>query len=89
MVSWLEFQNPEVVAIAFGVLVFILVHSVMLRVTKNFGPSIIVGAVIGLFTSWKIYTENYLGESAFVILLILAALAVIVRIFFPFFKKFR
>jgi len=89
MVSEYFFENPEMFAIAIGVLVFLVVFSVLARRFDK-GSSILIGLAVGTITAWSLYRNDFYGyESALVFLMYLAVIAVAIKIFLPFFKSVR
>lgn len=83
----LMFENPEVVAVALGVLAFILVFYTLTKVTGNRGVSLIVGLAIGLMVTWGLFTGEFsIERTTLAWILIILAVAVVLKIFWAFIK---
>jgi hypothetical protein len=87
------FESPETVAIAIGLLVFIAALQLL---KKSFGRdntaiAAIVSLLLGILTSWKIYTSDFTYSESFLLyLFIILGLAVIwVIVLRPFFRYWR
>ena len=75
--DWLAFQNPEVVAIALGVLVFVIVFSMMKRFMDR-GPALITGVAMGAMAAYYLYRDSYIiGKNMLAIAVILAVLVIL------------
>ncbi len=84
------FQNPQIVAFALGLLVFILVYYVSQRVFKHTGASVIIAGVIGTYFVYRyFYDLSGAGITILKILLILIPVFIIIRIFLGYRKHKR
>lgn len=85
----LRFENPEVVALALGILAFVLTFVVLTRLMDR-GPSAIISIVIGIIAGWYLYTEDYLFNiegKLLAVFLILAVVGVAAKIAWTFIKS--
>ena len=85
-------ENPEVLAVALGVLAFVIVFAVLtkLRPTGPRGVYFIASFAIGGLVWWTLYKERfYGGENLLAILLYIFVGAVVLAIFWSFIKSFR
>ena len=90
LIELLSFQNRETLAVALGLLLFIILfHLLSRRLDK--GPSIIVAFAASLIASWQIYTNEFYGfEKTLAFLLYLALIGIAVKfVLLPFIRFFR
>lgn len=84
------FESPETVAIALGLLLFIVAFVVLSRFfgKGNKTAAAMVGLILGGLASWKIYTTNlsYNEEYLFYAFVILAV-AIVGAIIWPFIRS--
>jgi len=84
--EFLQFENPEVLAIAIGVLLFIFTYSVLIN-RLNKGVSLIIGLVVGLLAGWYLYQQRFFEwEYSLAVLLIIVVGAVVFKIARGFFR---
>ncbi len=85
----LAFQNPEIVAVALGLLTFLFSYTVLSKFMENKSAilvSIPIGAIVGFF----VFREEFmLGRGALSILLLIVGLAVVFKIMQSFYKAGR
>ena len=84
------FENPEILAIVLGILVFVLAFYVLRRFMDNRGAVMVISLVIGLITGWALYQNEFYGfESALVILIYVAVIGLFLKIAWAFLKGAR
>jgi len=91
LTNLLTFENPEVIAIALGVLAFVVVFDVLKKV-GNFekGPAGVIGLVMGMLTSWYFYTGRVVLEGNVLAgLLLVVVVGIMFKIAQAFWKRFR
>jgi len=85
--DYLILDNPEVFAIAVGVLVFVLANAVLGRFLHNRGVSIIFSLVVGIFTAWQLYQERFYGyEGTVIVIMYIVVAGILLKIFWAFVK---
>ena len=73
----IQFENTEVIAIAIGLLVFVLVFNA-LKGKMDKGVSIVIGIVLGFLSGYYLYRQGFYGyESSVIGILLLVVVAVI------------
>lgn len=78
--EYLTFENPQTVAVLIGFAVFLIVYSLFNRILKwKIGLSLIIGLVIGVMVSWRLYLSDFYGYQG--VILILAGIAAIVILY--------
>ncbi len=76
------FQNPQIVAVALGVLAFILIYYASERIFKHTGASVLIGGVFGLYLVYRYYDDmSGTAINLFKTLLILIPVFIVIRIF--------
>jgi len=89
MVSEYFFQNPEVFAIAIGFIVCLVTFSVLSRRFDK-GSSILIGLVVGILTAYNLFINDFYGwEETLVFVIYLVVIALVIKIFIPFFKSVK
>lgn len=86
----LRFENPGVIAVAIGLLLFVLMFHV-LKGKIDKGASLIISLVMGFLGGYYLYKQGIYGlESNIVaVLLIVAVCFIVLKIFFAFGKGAR
>jgi len=89
LTDYLVFENPGVVAIAIGVLVFVVVYTVLSRFIQDRGSTMIISLVLGLIGGWSLYVNNFFGgeeENLIAILFIIVVVGIVLRILWRFIR---
>jgi len=85
ILDYLRFENPEIVVVAIGLLVFIVTFTVLQKRSMDKGASAIVALVLGASTSWYLVKKGIIYNSeilsSVLIILSIAVLLVILRAF--------
>lgn len=87
LVNSLEFENPEVVAIALGVLLLVLSYSVLYNLFKfEKGIALLIGLILGAIAAYYTYKDFLNGSDSplLAIAVTLLVIGVIVKIIMPF-----
>lgn len=86
----LLFENLETLAIAIGFLLFVISFFILAKMLRSRGPALIIALVIASITSWQLYVRRFYGwERILAVGLIIAVLAVLVKIFWAFIRGAR
>ena len=74
----IQFENPEVIAIAIGLLVFVLAFNA-LKGKMDKGVSVVIGIVLGFLSGYYLYRQGFYGyESSVIGILLLIVVIVII-----------
>ena len=86
--DYLVFENPGVVAVAIGVLVFVVVYTVLSRFIEDRGSTMVISIVFGIIGGWSLYANNFFGweENLIAILLIVVVVGIVLRILWAFIR---
>lgn len=93
MVLWEEYslvENPEVLAIAVGVLIFVILFEALTKIERDRMTSIVVSLISGLIAGWWLYKERFYNwENALAILIYLAIAGIFLRIIWAFVRNIK
>ena len=83
----LMFENPGIVALAIGLLVFIVAYTILLRMMEK-GSSMIIALVFGILAAFYLYRNDFFGWESNVLafIILLTAVAIILKIVWAFVK---
>ncbi len=85
--EYLSLENPEVLAVAVGVILFVISFYVLSRSISRRGHAFVIGFVISALAAWQLYREHFYGlEGMLIIAIYFAVVAVFVRILWAFVK---
>ncbi len=85
----LAFQNPEIVAVALGLLTFLFSYTVLSKFMEK-GSATLVSLPIGGLVAFFVFREEFtLGRGALSILLLVLGVAVVFKIMQSFYKAGR
>ncbi len=92
MLELFQVENPEVLVVAIGVLLFVVAFSVFQKVKifgrEGRGISLLVSLIIAVIGTWYFYKEDFFGwEVSLGFVLFLAAMAILLRILWAFGKN--
>lgn len=92
MLELFQVENPEVLVIAIGVLLFVIVFSVLQKMKvfgrRGKGISILVSLIIAVMGTWYFYKEDFFGwEVSLGVVLVLVVVALFLRILWAFVKS--
>jgi len=86
LTDYLVFENPGVVAIAIGVLLFVVTYTILSRFIEDRGSTMVISIVLGIIGGWSLYTNNFFGweENLIAILFIIVVVGIVLRILWAF-----
>ena len=88
--DYLSFENQETLAIAVGVLLFIIIVYLLKKVALPRGPGILIAFAFAVMATWKLYKERFYGWEGFLaFVLVIAVLGVLLKILIAFFKNVK
>lgn len=85
------FQNPESLAIAVALLIFIMSFVVLRKVTKmEKGVLLVISFVISVGVAWQLYKQRFYGwEGSLAVILVVIVIVLFVMILLAFIKFIR
>jgi len=88
--DYLFVENPESLAFAASVLIFIISYMAIVRFIRQKGPALLISVAIALIVGWKLYREKFYGwEISLVLILGLVVLVIVGKIVWAFIKNIR
>ena len=88
IMDYLTFQNPEVLAMCLGAILFIISFLVIQKFMRNKLISMIISIIVGLLAGWNLYNNRFYDlERPLAFCLILAMIGVLVKLIFSFVKR--
>lgn len=86
----LVFENPEVLAFAAAVLVFIISFTAINKFIREKGAALLISVAISAIVGWKLYRERFYGwEISLALIFGLIALAIFGKILWAFIRNIR
>ena len=79
--DFFRFENPETLAVAIGVLIFVVSYFVLIRFFKAKGMTLLISFIIALIVTWNLYKERfYEWETGLAIVLVIIVVVILFRI---------
>jgi len=77
--DYLVFENPGVVALAIGVLFFIVMYTILSRFIEDRGSIMVISLVFAIISGWSLYVNNFFGweENLIAILFIVVVVGIV------------